>query len=48
MRALGVALERAFEQLLMFGRRGAAEDHCDHEIADIFVEYRGMRIEQYT
>src|SRR3569832_366045 len=42
-----VALECALEQRPVLARRDlAAEDHGDDQVAQIFVEYRRMRIEQ--
>ena len=48
LRGFRVATQGAFKQLLMLRRRRVAKDHGNHQIADVFVEDRGVRIEQHT
>src|SRR5262245_2341269 len=43
-----VAPQGAFKKLLMLRRCRLTKDHGDHQIADVFVENRGVRVEQHA
>ena len=48
LRGFRVAPQGAFKVLLMLRWRRVAEDHRNHQVANLFVKFRGMRIEQYA